>query len=450
MNTATLSRAMQAFPGMRRTIVHSAFAGFLLVAVHLRAADPATISNLTDRDKSFSGGGYPAVSLPRVFLLDAKYLQATREQIRGGDTNYVLALGELARDAQAALKARPPSVMDKAATPPSGDKHDYMSQAPYFWPNPGTSNGLPYVRRDGERNPEINEISDHQNIGVMPETVQTLALAYYFTENEIYANKAAELLRVWFLHPATRMNPNLQYGQAVLGVNSGRGIGLIETRGLVRVVDAVGLLAGSKSWPETDQRGLEKWFGDFLNWMLESKNGRDEAAARNNHGTYYDVQTASFAMFVGRMELATNILRTAREKRIAVQIEPDGRQPLELARTKAWSYSTGNLSGLMSLAKLGECVGVDLWNYQTPDGRGIRKAMEYLTPFGLGEKKWPHQQLGGWSAQGFPPLLREAGLYYPEPRFQELLRKLARPDPADRSTLLRPSIGQIPNAGLNP
>jgi hypothetical protein len=391
-------------------------------------------------DNSAATNSPVSVVPPKVYLLDAKYLAATRQRIRGGDKSFAPALAALERDAKAALKVKPFSVVNKSATPPSGDKHDYMSEAPYFWPNPKTTNGLPYIRRDGERNPEINKISDHRNIGVMPETVETLALAYYYTSDEAYAAKAAELLRVWFLDPATRMNPNLLYAQAVLGVNSGRGIGLIESRGLVRAVDAVGLLAGSKAWTDKDQRGLEKWFTDFLQWMQESKNGRDEAAAKNNHGTYYDVQVASFVFFLGRADLATGILKAAREKRIAMQIEPDGRQPLELMRTRAWSYSTGNLAGLMSLAKLGECVGVDLWNYETPDGRSIRKALDYLAPFALGEKKWPHQQLGGWSAEGFPPLLRQAALHYPDARYQEMARKLARETPANRGLLLHPGL----------
>lgn len=389
-----------------------------------------------------------ATVLPRVFLLDASQLAKTRQQLQRGDKSLRPALEALRQDAEGLLKARLVSVMDKKVEPPSGDKHDYMSMAPYFWPNPATTNGLPYIRRDGERNPEIREIPDHGNILDMPEKVETLALAYYFTGEEKFAVKATAFLRTWFLDAATRMNPRFEYAQAVRGVNTGRGIGLIESRGLVKVVDDVGLLAGAKAWTEADQRGLEEWFTEFLRWMRESENGKDEAAAKNNHGTYYDVQVASFAMFLGQWEFATNVLNTARTKRIAVQIEPDGRQPLELTRTKAWSYSTANLSGLMSLARLGENVGVDLWNYETADRRGIRKAFDFLTPFATREKKWSYQQLGGWSPEGFAPLARQAGLKFKPPGYVEIALKFAKPTPSARINLLLPPLPLI--AGEKP
>lgn len=380
------------------------------------------------------------VAPPRVFLLDANHLAATKQKIQAGDKSFAPAVEALREDAEKLLKARLVSVMDKKAVPPSGDKHDYMSMAPYFWPNPATSNGLPYIRRDGERNPEIHGIPDYGNILDLPEKVETLALAYYFTGEEKFAAKAAAFLRTWFLDPATRMNPHFEYAQAVRGVNTGRGIGLIESRGLVKVADGVGLLAGAKAWTEADQHGLEKWFAEFLRWMRESEHGKDEAAAKNNHGTYYDVQVASFAMFLGQREFATNVLSAARTKRIAVQIEPDGRQPLELARTKAWSYSTGNLSGLMALARLGENVGVDLWNYETADGRGIRKAFDFLTPFALREKKWSYQQLGGWSPDGFAPLARQAGLKFKQPGYVSVALKMAKPEVSSRVNLLAPPL----------
>src|SRR5262245_28104470 len=262
---------------------------------------------------------------PRVFLLDIKFLESVRYRLNKNEQDLMPALARLRDDARKAMSAGPFSVVDKTATPPSGDKHDYMSQAPYFWPDPNTPTHLPYIRRDGERNPEINKYPDHQNMDKMVAAVETLALEYYFDSDEACAEQAGRLLRAWFIDPATRMNPNLEYAQAIPGINTGRGIGLIETRGLIRVVDAVGLLAGSKSWNQSDQRGLKQWFGKFLQWMLDSKNGRDESAAKNNHGTYYDVQVASFALFVGRKDLAVSVLRAAARKRIEAQIEPDGR-----------------------------------------------------------------------------------------------------------------------------
>jgi hypothetical protein len=379
----------------------------------------------------------PPPAAPRVFLFDARQLQVTKQRIQSGDKTLEPALSKLERDAQKAFTSGPFSVVTKDATPPSGDKHDYMSQAPYFWPDPKSANGLPYIRRDGERNPEINKITDHRTLDQVESSVETLALAYYFKGDEAYAAKATQLLRTFFLDTSTRMNPNLQYAQFIPGVNTGRGIGLIETRGLTQIVDDLGLLAGSKALTEADRRGLEDWYTKFLQWMLESKNGRDEAAAKNNHGTYYDLQVTSFALFLGKIDLARSILQTARTKRIALQIEPDGRQPLEMARTRAWSYSVGNLDGLMLLARLGDVVGVDLWNYQTADGRSIRKALEFLVPFAVDGKKWGYQQLGEWPPQMLFPLMRRAATKYNDPQFQALSAKVPSVDPADRNNLIR-------------
>ncbi len=372
---------------------------------------------------------------PRVFLLNSQKLAETKQRIQSGDKSFDAALAKLEADARKALQQKPVSVTTKAATPPSGDKHDYMSQAPYFWPDPSKPTGLPYIRRDGERNPELDKITDHHTLDLMEAAVRTLSLAFYFKGSEEYAAKATQLLRAWFLDPATRMNPNLEYAQFIPGVNTGRGIGLIETRGLADVVDGIGLLAGSKSWAAADQRGLEDWYAKFLQWMQESKNGREENAARNNHGTYFDVQATSFALFLGKGKLAKQIVETARQKRIALQVEPDGRQPLELVRTKAWSYSNGNLDGLMLLARLAENVDVDLWNYQTPDGRGIRHALEYLYPFAIGDQKWTYQQLGGFDGKTLFPLMRRAAAHYKDEKFKLEHARIPGLDPSDRMHL---------------
>ena len=344
---------------------------------------------------------------PRVFLLAV----SAREP---SDT----AFKKIDREAKNALVVKIDSIVTKQATPPSGDKHDYMSQAPYFWRNPNTATGFPYIRKDGERNPEIKQFPDHDLLDTMIKTVERLALGYHVTGKKEYAARAGEILRMWFIDPATKMNPNLQFAQAIPGLNTGRGFGIIETRGLTRVVDSVGLLAGSPSWSPSDQAGVETWFSKYLTWLLTSKNGKDESAAKNNHGTHYDVQVASFALFVGNRDVARSTLETAKQKRIAAQIEKDGRQPLELERTKSWDYSVMNLEGFISLAKLGEHAGVDLWGFQTADGRGIRKAALFLDPFARDPKKWPYKQISPINPARFHAIVEKVRGKYKDPEFQ--------------------------------
>ena len=361
--------------------------------------------------------------LPRVFTLPAALLAELKGEFAEGKLKDA-SLEQLRENANEALKREPVSVMEKTLNPPGGDKHDYMSQAPYWWPDPGKPNGLPYVRRDGETNPEIGQLQDHKNLSSLISETYTLALAYYFFGEETYAEHASVLLRTWFLNPQTRMNPNLEFAQGIPGRNTGRGIGLIETREMYRLVDSIGLLQGSQSWTAEDQKGMEEWCTKFLDWMIHSQHGKDEAAAKNNHGTYYDVQVASLALFTGNQALARSVLQSVGERRIATQIEPDGKQPLELARTKALGYSTMNLAGLFELAILGEDVGVDIWNFHTNDGASLHKALDYLIPFVRGDQKWHYKQIAEYKLGEFSPLLVVAALKFKDTRYEELAVKL--------------------------
>lgn len=360
---------------------------------------------------------------PRVFLLDANQLAAIKAA-PASDPRKQEVLKAATAAADKAITEGPFSVMQKAVTPPSGDKHDYMSQAPYFWADPSKPNGLPYIRRDGEHNPEIKKITDHDQLGRLGEDSRNLALAWYLTGNAAYANRAAILIRTWFLDPATRMNPNLEFGQGIPGINTGRGIGLIETRSLMPIADAAGLLAGSSGWTATDQKGLTDWYAAFLKWMLDSQKGRAEDAAKNNHGTWYDLQVTDYALFLGRRSLAVETLTRVKQRRIAFQIEPDGRQPLELARTNGWGYSIGNLDGLMQLAWLGQQAGVDLWGFRTADGRSIRAALDFLLPYAQG-KPWDYQQIGGFHADALLGCLQQAANNDHDPKYTQAAQQLA-------------------------
>src|SRR5580658_4604197 len=187
------------------------------------------------------------------------------------------ALDALVQQADRELKAGPFSVMHKKLTPSSGDKHDYMSVGPYWWPDPSKPNGLPYIRHDGVINPNRNSAdNDNEELKKMFGAVSTLALAYRETGAEKYGEHAGELLRSWFLDPATKMNPNLNFGQAVPGVNEGRGIGIIDTAGLVELTRGLPWLEKSKSWTAADREGMKQWFAKYLDWLQTSKNGREE------------------------------------------------------------------------------------------------------------------------------------------------------------------------------
>jgi hypothetical protein len=313
--------------------------------------------------------------------------------------------------------------MQKARVPPSGDKHDFLTLAPYWWPDPTTPGGLPYVRRDGDTNPESKRGTDDAAFVPMHTAVMTLAGAYRDTHDERYAARAALLLRSWFLDPATRMNPNVNYGQGVPGRNTGRGAGIISTRHLVGIIDAAQSLEWSPHWSANDREGLKRWSAAFAAWLQTSKNGREESTARNNHGTWYDAQLGALLLYTGQRDAAHARFEHARE-RLTAQFEPDGRQPLELARTRSWSYSVMNLEGWFHLARLADKAGVDLWNFRTSDGRSLRAAVDYLMPFASGTAQWPDAQITPFDVTPFVPLLDQAATIWNDERYRALADRL--------------------------
>jgi hypothetical protein len=350
--------------------------------------------------------------LPGTFLIKPEILAANKQKINSGDKLLTEALSLVETDATKALSNGPYSVTYKSKTPPSGDKRDYMSVGPYWWPDPSKPDGLPYIRKDGETNPERYDIKDAEYFKALCRDVLLLSVAYYFTDEEPYAAKAAGLLRVWFLDEATRMNPNLNYGQAIPGHTDGRGIGLIDTRELSNLIDGVQLLKTSGSLSDAEYRNLQSWFAQFLDWMTSSPIGLDEADEHNNHGTYYDVQTVSISLFTGQKERAIQFLNQQTKARIESQLATDGSQPHELARTLSWGYSLMNLSGFFELATLAENVNIDLWNYTSPGGKSIKAAYFWLLPYAEG-KEWTYEQIKAINYSDFTRLSHIAVSKYP-------------------------------------
>jgi hypothetical protein len=262
---------------------------------------------------------------PAVLTTPASSLRLFKEDLSKINPHALDLVKRLRTAADSLLTMQPVSVMNKAFTPESGDKHDYMSQAPYFWYDSSKPNGKPYLRRDGQRNPEIYNITDRTDLGRLADASRLLALAWYAAGDEKYARKATALLETWFINDATRMHPNLDFGQAIPGVNSGRGIGIIETVSLLQITDAAILLQGSAAWTSMDAAALKNWFAAYLNWMLTSKNGRDEHAAKNNHGTWYFAQAIDFALFSGDNSRASSLLR---ESEVRLDSQLNASQPL--------------------------------------------------------------------------------------------------------------------------
>jgi hypothetical protein len=340
------------------------------------------------KQSGVSEPGLPPIVVPRTILLRGDGLAESKRALARGDEEVTASFVSLLSAAMAAYSAPSLSVMQKKHVPPSGNKHDYMSMAPYWWPDTTKPNGLPFIRRDGEMYPDSR--TDHDGIRLQQtiERVEALALTWYFTDDPRYSRAAAKHLRVFFLDSATRMNPNLEYAQAVLGVNTGRGTGLIDTRTIPDLVDALRLLEGSPGWTAADAQAMTAWCREYLKWMLNSKNGKEERAATNNHGTFYDEQIIALALFVGDSANARTFAEGGKA-RIEAQIKADGKQPQELERTRPLHYSVFNLDAFSMLAEMSRHVGVDLWHYTAPGGGSLKGALLFVAPYADSTVKFP-------------------------------------------------------------
>ena len=356
---------------------------------------------------------------------------------------------QILADAAAALKQPPITITEYRARLSEGGVHDYYSNGDYWWPNPNTSNGLPYIRRDGFSNP--GNFNKHREcIRHLRDAVAALGAAYKITGDDRYVRKAVELLRVFFLDPNTRMNPSLQYAQAIPGVTAGRGIGIIDTLHLVEVPKAIEPMESSPAFPPDVLARLKKWFADYVHWMRTSRNGNDEANAGNNHSVAYWLQVAVFAQFVGDDQLVAECREHFKKVFLPNQMALNGSFPRELARTKPYGYSIFQLDNLATLCQVLSTTNDDLWNFTLPDGRGMRKAMEYLYPYLADKSKWPFkhdvQAWDHWPAQ--EPSLLFAGLAYHNKNYLDLWERLGNPTNGEvrRNMAIRQPILWVPNS----
>jgi hypothetical protein len=333
--------------------------------------------------------------------------------------------------AGAALNAKPITITGFRAKWSEGGGNDFYSNGDYWWPDPSKPDGLPYIRRDGESNPD-NFTAHRDCMNRLRDAVAALGAAYRVTGEDRYAGKAAELLRVFFLNEETRMNPHLKFAQAIPGLTPGRGIGIIDTLHLIEIPPAINAMAKSPAFPEEVLVGMKRWFGDYTRWMRTSKNGIEEAEAENNHAVTYWLQVACFARFTGDDESLAECRRRFKEVFIPKQMAGDGGFPRELERTKPYAYSIFQLDAMVTLCHVLSTPGDNLWTFELPDGRGIRKAVSYLYPFLADKSSWPLapdvESWAGWPAR--QPALLFAGIALDEPEYIDLWKRLS-PDPED-------------------
>jgi hypothetical protein len=334
-------------------------------------------------------------------LVSGEKLQKARELYASGEYKKNPALKKLLKDCEKTLNAEFVTVVDKKEAGPSGNKHDYFSFADYYWPNPDTPDKFPYIKKDGEVNPDIYDAGDKTVLPKMLKATFNLGIGYYITGKREYAEKCMQWLQAWFLDTTTMMNPNLEYSQIIRGSKKNNYSGLIDGCELPKVMDAITMVSESELMTPQMKADLKKWFEAYLDWIVNSEMGTKESKSENNHGSWYDQDVAALALFVGRNNLVKQVCENVKTKRISVQIEPDGAQPKELARTRSLHYSSYNLKALTKLANIAAKVNIDLWNYTSPKGGSIRKALNYLLPYISGEQKWENKQITDYKIKPF-------------------------------------------------
>jgi hypothetical protein len=389
-------------------------------------------------------GPAQAASPSQFYTYDPAGLALAKQKLAARDPLYQPSYDALIKDADAALGHRRYSVVDKTLAPASGNKHDFFSFGPYWWPDPAKKDGLPYIRKDGVHNPASStEGTDSTRMGKFSHDVTVLALAWYFTGDGKYAAKAGELARAWFLDPATRMNPNLDYGQAIPGRVDGRGIGIISSRSLIDVMDSLALLQPTEALSDAENAGVRAWYRDYLSWLLNSRNGFEESNAHNNHGTFYSAQVVAYALYTGQQDVARRELDITKIRRIAGQIDREGKLIAELERTRPSGYVNFALEAFGYLGRYGELTEQQVWEHGE-DAHSIAQGYRFVARYVNGEK-WPYPEIDpkegsvdGINKHAMHNMLAAARAYKGEPVFAQKARWLLEHYPGQLDALILP------------
>lgn len=289
-----------------------------------------------------------------------------------------------------ALTQTPLTITSFIAERSTGNMHDFYSEGDYWWPNPISPDSA-YIRHDGETNPD-NFVAHRHAMIRFSTLVGDLTSAWIITGDKKYAVQALEHIHAWFINPETRMNPNLQYAQAIKGIATGRGIGIIDTIHLLEVVQSLILLEDANLLSEEDLTGTKKWFADYLHWLTNHPYGLDEMNAKNNHGTCWVMQVAQFAKYTGNKELTDFCRNRYQTVLLPGQMDADGSFPLELSRTKPYGYSLFNLDAMATICHILSDDTHNLWQYTTADGRNMQKGVAWLFPYIKDKSAWPFEE----------------------------------------------------------
>ncbi|MGG1639018.1 alginate lyase family protein [Paenibacillus sp. NRS-1760] len=331
----------------------------------------------------------------KLIYYNEDLMNKSKENLLSGVESYVAAFNKVQTDAEKFMNALLNPVTNKSLLPPSKDKHDYISTAPYFWPDPTKPDGLPWISKDGQVNPASRgDDTDYTRTSEMFHGIGNLSLSYYFTEDPKYLEKAYEIIKVWFIDEETKMNPHIKYGQSVPGGVDGRPLGVIEWTSIVNVITALQMLEKQDMISQDDINSMVDWFTAYASWLTRSDMGIKEKQQHNNHGSNYDYQLAGILLYINNYKGAVQLFEEAKVERIEDYIEPDGSLPYELRRTKSVNYHNTCLWPLIQVAEIAErFTDVDLWNYTSAKGVSLSKAFENLAPYAKNEKEWEWEQI---------------------------------------------------------